>query len=79
MKNDITAVRNLMIEGMERLLNPEEGDQFDVEKAEALAKLGKVIVDSAKTEVAFLKVATTAGAKVRPTGFITDNTMLLEK
>jgi hypothetical protein len=70
MKNNIEAVRNLMIEGMERLLNPEEGDTFDVEKAKALAGLGKVVIESAKVEVAALQVAEKFGSKIQGTGFI---------
>jgi hypothetical protein len=71
MKNKITDVRNLLIEGMDRLLNPDEGDTFDVERAKALAGLAKVAVESAKAEVAFLKVAHGMGADVDDTGFFT--------
>lgn len=70
MKNDITAVRNLLIEGMERILNPEKGDKFGVEEAHALAEMGKVLIESAKAEVAFVNVAQKAGAKVTPTNFL---------
>lgn len=74
MKNDITAVRNLMIEAMERLLRPEEGDTFGIEEAKAVATLGKVLVESAKAEVAFMKVAEDMGATVVGTGFIEPST-----
>ncbi len=70
MKNNIVAVRNLLIEGMEGLLNPEENETFDVEKAKALADLGKVVVESAKAEVLYLKNADKAGLKVQGSGFI---------
>lgn len=70
MKNNITAVRNLMIEAMERLLNPEEGDTFDVPTAKAIAELGKVVVESAKTEVLYIKNAEKAGLTVQGSGFI---------
>jgi hypothetical protein len=59
-----------MIEGMERLLNPEDNDTFDVEKAKALAGLGKVVIESAKVEVAALQVAEKFGSKIQGTGFI---------
>lgn len=70
MKNDITAVRNLLIETAERLLNPEEGETLDVAKAKAIAQLGKVLVESAKAEANFLAVAEKAGHRVKGTGFI---------
>lgn len=74
MKNNIVAVRNLAIEAMERLLNPEENDSFNVEKAKAIAELAAVCVESAKAEVLFIKVADQAGLKVNGTGFISTET-----
>jgi hypothetical protein len=70
MKNKITDVRNICIEAMERLLNPEDNDAFDVEKAKAVAQLGKVVVDSAKVEVQMFQAADKAGYTFKGTGFI---------
>lgn len=79
MRNDISSVRNLLIEGMERLLNPEEGDSFDIDKAKAMAELGDVVVKSAIAEVHFLKVANQAGARVQPTGFFQNTNKALNE
>lgn len=70
MKNDITAVRNLLIEGMERLLNPEEKDSFTIDKAKALAQIGAVVVESAKAEALFLAKANYDGVLAEGTGFM---------
>lgn len=70
MRNNIEAVRNLLIEGMERLLHPEENEQFDCDKAKALADLGKHVIESAKVEVAAVKVVAQYGLKSTGTGFI---------
>lgn len=70
MRNNIEAVRNLLIEGMERLLNPEDNEQFDCEKAKALADLGKQVIESAKVEVAAVKVVAQYQLKGTGTGFI---------
>lgn len=69
MKNKITDVRNLLIEAMERLLNPEPNDSFDIEQAKALADLGKVVIESAKAEVMYMKTAEGMGFVVPPSGF----------
>lgn len=69
MKNDITAVRNLLIQGMEELLNPEPESTFDVNKAKALASLGKVLIESAKAETAAIQSAARQGIDVKGTGF----------
>lgn len=53
-KNKIEDLRNLMFETIERLMDDDD-ENMDIEKAEAIAKVGKVIVDSAKVEVNFLK------------------------
>lgn len=64
MKNRITDVRNHLIAAMEGLLD--QDNPLDVDRARAVAEVGKVLVDSAKAEVAFLSVM---GAE-RSTGFI---------
>ena len=76
MKNDLTAVRNLLIEGMERLLNPEEGDTFNVDKAKALAQIGSVLVESAKAEVKFIEHAERAGMKLQGSSFLQNTNAL---
>ena len=54
-KNKLEDLRNLMFEAAERLLDPEEGDKFDVKKAQALAGLSQQIIDGAKLEFQYLK------------------------
>jgi len=70
MKNDITAVRNLLIQGMEELLDPEKESTFDVQKAKALAMIGKVLIESAKAENAAIQAASRHGVTVTGTGFL---------
>lgn len=53
-KNKIGDLRNLMFETIERLMDDDD-EGMDVEKAQAIANVGKVIVDSAKVEVMFMK------------------------
>lgn len=59
MKNKITDLRNHLFEQMERLnnedLTPEQMDK-EIQRAHALPNLGRVIVDSAKTQVLAVKV-----------------------
>lgn len=59
MKNKITDLRNHLFEQMERLnnedLTPEQMDK-EIQRAHALSNLGRVIVDSAKTQVLAVKV-----------------------
>lgn len=59
MKNKISDLRNYMFEALERLsaegLTPDELDR-EIKRAAAVSEVGKVIVDSAKTEVTFLKL-----------------------
>lgn len=64
-KNKIDDVRNLLIEGMERLLDPD--DKFGAAEGTALHQLGKTLVDSAKAEVMAAKLL---GAKQLPSKFI---------
>jgi len=58
----MTDVRDNMIEAMERLIS---GD-MDAKTGQAIASLGKQLVDTAKVEVAFIKTTGIAGS----TGFI---------
>lgn len=55
MKNKISDLRNHLFDTIERLKDPEENDSMTIEKALAIAEIGKVIVDSAKTEVMAMK------------------------
>lgn len=59
MKNKITDLRDHMFAQLERLgqddLTPEELQQ-EIERAKAISEVGKVIVESAKTEVLHLKL-----------------------
>jgi len=64
MRNKIDDLRNHLFETLEALKDPEK--PMDLERARAVAEVSKVIVDSAKVEVDFLKVT---GA-VNSTGFI---------
>lgn len=59
MKNDITSLRNHLFLQLERLNDEdlsEEKMQIEIDRANALSNIAKVIVDSAKTEVLFIKV-----------------------
>lgn len=78
MKNDITAVRNLMIAQMEKLVNPEEGESPDIETARAVAQLGKVLVESAKAEVLYIRTMAAEGRMLTGTGFIKDEPKTLD-
>lgn len=66
MRNKIDDLRNHLFETLEALKDKEE--PMDLDRARAVAEVAKVIVESAKVEVAFLKVT---GA-VRSTGFLPD-------
>lgn len=56
-----------MFQTMERLLDPEEGDEIDIPTAKAVAECGKVLVESLKAESQFLKIT----SQKRGSGFIT--------
>lgn len=59
MKNKISDLRNHMFAQLERLsdenITPEELTK-EIERAKAIGEIGKVIVESAKTEVLHLKL-----------------------
>lgn len=65
-KNKIDDLRNHLFETLEALKDEEK--PLDIERARAVADVAKVIVESAKVEVAFLK--TTGGLSA--SGFIPD-------
>lgn len=64
MKNKITDLRNHLFEQLERLnnsdLNPEEL-QKEIQRSQAMSEIGKVIVDSAKTQVLAMKIVGSKG------------------
>lgn len=65
-KNKIDDLRNHLFETLEALKDEEK--PMDLDRARAVADVARVIVESAKVEVAFLK---TTGA-LSATGFIPD-------
>lgn len=62
-KNKIDNLRDHLFETIELL---KEGD-IEIEKAQAIADIAQVIVNSAKVEVDFMKISSSTG-----TGFIPD-------
>ncbi len=64
MKNKIDDLRNHLFETLEALKDDEQ--PMDIDRAKAIAEVGKVIVESAKVEVRFLEVTGAA----RGTGFL---------
>jgi hypothetical protein len=66
MKNRIDDLRNHLFETLEAL--KDKDDPMELDRARAIADVSRVIVDSAKVEVTFLKVT---GA-LRSTDFIPD-------
>lgn len=66
-KNKISDLRNLMMETIERLIDPD--DVMDAKKAVAISQLGNVIINSAKVE---LQAARFAGQQ-SPAFFQTEN------
>lgn len=62
-RNKMTDVRNNLIEAMEKL---NSGD-MEAKDAKAIADIGKVLVESAKVEVDFIKAT---GVLNQDTGFI---------
>ncbi len=66
MKNKIEDLRNHLFATLEALQDPEKPMELD--RAKAIADVGRVIIDSAKAEVQYLQ----ATNQVRGTGFIPD-------
>lgn len=60
MKNKLSDVRNLLIEQMEALRDVKPGDErglkHELEKARAMAEIGKVLTDTARVEVEALEL-----------------------
>jgi len=53
MKNKMDDLRNHLFDALEQLVDPDSA--MDVERAKAVVEVGKVLVDTAKVEVEFLK------------------------
>jgi hypothetical protein len=69
-KNKIEDLRNHLFETLEQLKDPEK--PMDIERAKAVAEVAGKIIDSAKVEVAFLKVTGASSG----TGFIPEERQL---
>jgi hypothetical protein len=71
MKNKISDLRDHMFAALERLsqedLSPEDL-KAEIERAKAVSDVGKVIVESAKTEVLYAKL--TRKNELQPTKFL---------
>lgn len=65
MNNKMTDLRNHLFATLEALQDKTE--PMDIDRAKAIAEVGKVLVDSAKVEVLYLKVMDGDG---KSTGFI---------
>ncbi|MCD9118318.1 hypothetical protein [Pseudomonas bijieensis] len=65
MKNKMTDLRDHLFATLEAL--QDETKPMDIDRAKAIAEVGKVLVDSAKVEVMYLKVMDGDG---KSTGFI---------
>lgn len=61
--NDITALRKHLFETLAAL--QDKDNPMDIERARAVSEIGQVIINSAKAEVDFIKVAGGKG-----TGFV---------
>lgn len=66
-RNKIEDLRNLLFEQIEKLMDDESDTEKETARAEAIANLASVIVNSAKVEIDFLKMMGTEGTG---TGFI---------
>ena len=65
MNNKMTDLRNHLFATLEALQDQDK--PMDIERAKAIAEVGKVLVDSAKVEVLFIKAM---DGDVSSTGFI---------
>lgn len=66
MKNKIEDLRNHLFATLEALQDPDE--PMDIARAHAIADVAKVLVESAKVEVAYIKVQ---GGDGNPSPFLT--------
>lgn len=63
-KNKIEDLRNILFETMERLMD--EDDPMDIQRAQAVAEVAQVVVNSAKVEVDFAKNVSGLGSGFLP-------------
>lgn len=71
MKNKISDLRDHMFAQLERLGNDEMSEEDlkkEISRAQAISEVGKVIVESAKTEVMYAKL--TGKREAEPTKFL---------
>lgn len=71
MKNKIADLRDHMFAALERLGNEEMSDEqlkSEIARSQAISEVGKVIVESAKTEVLYAKL--TGKKEKHPTQFL---------
>ncbi len=68
MKNKIDDLRNHLFETLEALKDEERPMELD--RARAIADVGRVIIDSAKVEVEFAKVVNEATGEFRGSSFL---------
>lgn len=66
MKNKIEDLRNHLFETLESLKDPDKPMELD--RARAIADVGRVLIESAKAEVSYLQVTN----QTRGSGFIPD-------
>jgi hypothetical protein len=69
-KNKIEDLRNLLFETMEKLLD--EDNPLDIERAQAVAEVAQVVVNSAKVEVDFAKNVAGMGSGFIPADRLED-------
>lgn len=67
MRNKIQDLRNMLFEQMERLMDDDADLAKETQRAESIAQIANVLVQSAKVEVDFLRMV---GAEGSGTGFI---------
>lgn len=65
-KNKVEDLRNLLFETIERLMDND--DPMDAGQAQAIVNVGKVIVDSAKVEIDFMRHVGGLGTGFIPAG-----------
>jgi hypothetical protein len=76
MRNKIEDLRNHLFASIERLSEAEPEElQKELERSKAIAEVGKVIVDSAKVEVDFVKAT---GGDVITTEFFNEGNKMLK-
>lgn len=72
MKNKIEDLRNHLFAALEALSDKEK--PMEIDRARAIAEMGQTIINSAKVEVDYLRVAADLPANLTGTGFIEAST-----